>query len=61
MLCEHCKDTELIEGIIEAVTFTPLTQKGKLFRHTVRDIYAFACPKCGRLSNLSTCTCSNTI
>jgi hypothetical protein len=53
MLCNYCKEAELIEGTLEGISFEPFSEHKKLLTSGVYGIRAMVCPKCGRLSDFS--------
>ena len=53
MICEFCKEGELVQGTLVGVSFEPSTKKKKWIASGVYGIKAVACTACGRLSDLS--------
>jgi hypothetical protein len=53
MLCEYCKEAEVIEGILEGVSFVPSSEQKKWLASGVYGIKAMVCPSCGRLYNFN--------
>jgi|GEM_PF-3563042 len=53
MLCNYCKKENVIEGVLEGVSFVPLREHKKTFSTGIYGINAFVCLSCGQLSHFS--------
>ncbi len=53
MICDICKKGELIDGILEGLSFVPSIFEKKIFSRGVYGIYVKVCTECGNLSNFS--------
>ena len=53
MFCKYCKEIEIIEGVLQGISFEPASEHKKWFASGVYGIKAKVCPKCGRLLDFS--------
>jgi hypothetical protein len=51
MECRQCKNTTLVEGSLEGVSFQPKSEHKKWISSGIYGINALVCPECGSLSD----------
>ena len=52
MICDKCKNAELINGTLEGVSFQPSSEEKKLFSKGIYGIRVLVCPGCGSITDM---------